>query len=70
MDSHCHVDVNSFLFQFLIFSRVFLVARYRARYLQTHIDPEPAENSRSGCERNSLIQQPTVMDTTRQQYDV
>jgi hypothetical protein len=27
--SHCHHDVNSFPFQFLIFSRIFLVARYR-----------------------------------------
>jgi hypothetical protein len=38
--SHCHDDVNSFVFQFLIFLRIFLVARYRACYLCTHIDPE------------------------------
>jgi hypothetical protein len=29
--SHCQDDVNSFLFQFLIFQRILLVARYRAR---------------------------------------
>jgi hypothetical protein len=34
--------VNSFLFQFLIFSRIFLVARYRACYLRTQLYSEPA----------------------------
>jgi hypothetical protein len=44
LHSHCHHDVNSFPFQFLIFSRIFIVARYRAHSKKTQLYSERASH--------------------------
>jgi hypothetical protein len=58
--SHCHDDVNSFLFQFLIFSRIFLVARYRAGSKKHHIDSEYAYSDSGRSEYKYMLEMSAV----------